>query len=83
MEELKPCPFCGGRAFVTIGKGKQYKAIFVECEDCEARLPIAEHRLISFWKPNSVWKTNLERAMTFYGNEIIEAWNNRAGEDDE
>lgn len=32
MEELKPCPFCGGRAVVHVGEG-----VCVICRECESR----------------------------------------------
>ena len=31
--ELKPCPFCGGKAYLEWCKGHLYK---VECEECHA-----------------------------------------------
>lgn len=44
MEELKPCPFCGGKARIRQDKtdGIQYRGMFsvffhVECEGCGAR----------------------------------------------
>ena len=41
MDELKPCPFCGGEAecYRTVVKvGLHYTdAVFVRCKNCEAR----------------------------------------------
>lgn len=32
MEELKPCPFCGGKAVVHVSDG-----VYVICTECECR----------------------------------------------
>lgn len=37
MEELKPCPFCGGRAVVHVDGG-----VTVICTDCRCRTVILE-----------------------------------------
>lgn len=34
MEQLKPCPFCGGKARIRKTKGTRY---FVGCSECGAR----------------------------------------------
>jgi Lar family restriction alleviation protein len=35
MEELKPCPFCGGEASVSTGRnGADEKLKYIECLDC-------------------------------------------------
>jgi Lar family restriction alleviation protein len=80
MNELKPCPFCGGRAFVVIDRGQKYKAIFVECEDCGARVPVCERKWLSYWKPSRFYESPVERAMDHYGKAINDAWNVRAEE---
>ena len=34
-EQLKPCPFCGGKAFIVMGcNGKEI--FYIRCHDCEA-----------------------------------------------
>lgn len=45
MDELKPCPFCGGEAYLTnavtveaVGNGcRDTDIVFVECSTCGAR----------------------------------------------
>lgn len=46
MEELKPCPFCGGRAvYNTIANKSGCSSVgftfVIECKDCETKLPSA------------------------------------------
>jgi Lar family restriction alleviation protein len=47
--ELKPCPFCGGEAELSLGKtgdGKDWH--YLECSECEAmgpRVQYAEHNI--------------------------------------
>lgn len=70
MIELKPCPFCWGEAFV--GKDKIF------CLDCWARLPF-DH----YYYAQPLELSSSER-MENAKKEAIEAWNRRAGvENDE
>lgn len=39
MEKLKPCPFCGGKAFIENGYVGIDKVVFVECDECKVRMP--------------------------------------------
>jgi len=48
MEELKPCPFCGGRAEITLSMGFRY----VDCIKCHCstmRTFIRESEAIKGW----------------------------------
>ena len=36
-EELKPCPFCGGKAEISVGRFDGKDTSFVLCTKCEAR----------------------------------------------
>lgn len=54
MEELKPCPFCGGKAqLITIGSGGLWDHNAVECEKCNIRVfaqdPEEEEPVIECW----------------------------------
>ena len=78
-EHLKPCPFCGSRAFPTIVKGEKYKAICIECEECGARSSAIENKLISYWKPCSKndWESTVAQASRIYAVELLNDWNRR------
>lgn len=73
---LKPCPFCGGRAFPIVRKGEKYKAVFVECEDCGANIPIAEHKIYSHMRP-AYGKSITERLVESNIFGIEDSWNTR------
>ena len=65
MEELKPCPFCGGEASTSHGSnitGGKY--FFVSCEACNCRTS-------DFYE----WYFG-----GAYEREAIEAWNRRVSE---
>lgn len=36
MQELKPCPFCGGEPYLVEAYGRNRASVFVECAHCEA-----------------------------------------------
>ena len=82
MEELKPCPFCGGKAKVIEAiniVGKKVYAVY--CQDCY----IANNQLIPdgetfYWdgNPDELQVSDGRQAL-FYDeiNEAIEHWNTR------
>lgn len=37
MEELKPCPFCGGEAEITAADGRYGTFVCVACSICDAQ----------------------------------------------
>ena len=54
--ELKPCPFCGGRAHIAwyaedfVRNAKHGDVLCVECEQCGIQtLPDTKEELIKFW----------------------------------
>ena len=70
MNDLKPCPFCGGKAKIVTDITKSvpnYPTAYIECEICSASTcSIADLE----WDGSFIWK-------------VIELWNERAGEQDE
>ena len=65
--ELKPCPFCGGKAHMTIAP---YSGVaFVECKCCSAMM--GRYRKGGRTDHDGFW-THLETE-----KEAAEAWNNR------
>ena len=69
MAELKPCPFCGGRAR-TVGLSHGAEIYFVICSDCEVEVCRSIHNVSLadqiFLDPDII------------KNAAIEAWNRRA-----
>ena len=75
--ELKPCPFCGGRALVIVWKDDD-RLVRVECTECKCSTPGIVFRLPRF-PLDSVreigWQPGLEDAK----REAVETWNRRMG----
>lgn len=48
--ELKPCPFCGGKANIDCGNGI-YEVYYVFCKKCKTRHPnrLTREDAIKFW----------------------------------
>lgn len=48
--ELKPCPFCGGKANIDYGNGI-YEIFYVFCEKCKTRNPnrLTREEAIKLW----------------------------------
>lgn len=62
MDEVKPCPFCGGKALADCNYGKHGFFVFVSCQVCGAR---SKCFAASNLKPNEFWE------------QAIKAWNRR------
>lgn len=72
MNELKPCPFCGGKPYLETHhrafiKAKTTRVAFVRCRECEARTQRFE--LTDFGRTSHSEEAN---------KKAIEAWNRRA-----
>ena len=68
MEQLKPCPFCGGKAKIQYGfpnqQGNRHKEVFVKCKVCNAKTKTIKQY------PFTKWEDCLKTA--------IYLWNRRA-----
>lgn len=64
-EQLKPCPFCGGKAELCAGAHMGRSAIFIQCQKCGAQTKY----YIDFQMMNGLTPTQ---------KKAIEAWNRRA-----
>ena len=67
MEELKPCPFCGGQAKMQFGYPRQQKdklkQVFIKCCVCKAKTATM------YQQPYQAWEECIQYA--------IFAWNKR------
>lgn len=78
---IKPCPFCGGRALVIVWKEGEERTVRIECVECKCSTPGIIFRL-----PCSPldhvrevgWQPGLEEAKRL----AVEAWNMRTGAPD-
>lgn len=70
MSDLKPCPFCGGKAKIVTSISRSlsnYPTAYIECEICRASTRIVPDLE---WDGSFIWKA-------------IELWNERGGNTDE
>ena len=72
MADLKPCPFCGGRAFLERSaganiNGKKQTAAYVRCSKCYARTG------------RMLYGNNDPDGRTRAKNDAIDAWQKRGG----
>lgn len=70
MEELKPCPKCGGE-IVTMCGIMRTPQIYAMCKSCRAEFDLPNVKL-------KTWKSNPIRISKTTIRQAAEAWNNRA-----
>jgi len=66
IEELKTCPFCGGKVRLYYFKGSYHQRVTISCKDCKIR---------SVQESKSYKDDDLPREA--YMNKSIKLWNRR------
>lgn len=77
MADLKPCPFCGGKADIKHGTIFMDETYMVRCETCFCmtnRFFVNNASLLPDGKPNPKTKYTALQAI----NKAVESWNRRA-----
>ena len=74
--ELKPCPFCGGKAVIRETKIYLTEAIQIHCEKCSVHTPKAPFNHLRYYDGEEIQMTREMAAQ-----EVIEKWNRRASVD--
>lgn len=72
--ELKPCPFCGGKAEIRRGKIYLVDSVQAHCTECSVAMPKVPINHLLYTQGKEVRLTE-EQAMQKTAN----AWNRRAG----
>lgn len=75
--ELKPCPFCGGKAEIRRGKIYLMDTVQAHCTECGASMPKVPINHLLYTQGKAVRLTE-EQAMQKTANE----WNRRADNDE-
>ena len=78
--ELKPCPFCGGTATLTMSKPYAYEDNFritwsVECLKCKQTQDKYSSEYRMYWNENVVRVSKIDGRQ-----KVIDNWNRRANE---
>ena len=68
--DLKPCPFCGGEAYLML---KDKNCWYVTCDSCSASS--------EGYIPSDVYPWSAYDAIQDAVNKAVEAWNRRANDD--
>jgi len=75
MPNLKPCPFCGGKAVIRYGSGYYFMwSVVAECEDCHARTVPALYGNNGTLKAEDCSYDGRENAVAL----VTKRWNQRA-----
>lgn len=74
IDKIKPCPFCGGKSLEV--RAAELTGAYVKCNDCGARTGTFFNTVE--YVPPSTQKMYMDAAQ-----KAINAWNERAGSEDE
>ena len=69
MDDIKPCPFCGGEAMLITSP--HIGIVYIQCKSCTAMVG-RKRKIISSMIGKEFFENN---------QEAIEAWNRRAGDE--
>lgn len=83
MPELKPCPFCGGRAELKPGKLYADDVVFVKCTKCHARTNFVWINHPSLDITTGMLKEGERYTEQQAKKKAIEAWNRRVNNEQE
>lgn len=74
MRDLKPCPFCGGRAMLNVSSDDDCVIFHLEvsCTSCGATVPAPDRDFIGPTSDCSIFDFPIEAR-----NKVKEAWNRR------
>lgn len=72
-KELKPCPFCGGKAIIKAANKKYGFAIWCQCKECYART--------DGYYPNTDNEDETIDNIESCKAEAVEQWNRRANDE--
>lgn len=84
MDELKPCPFCGGKAMIMEHHSSSHgtEKILIGCTTCDARLE-AEKRYMMVERVDQYGQRIFVNSGIAVSLGAIEQWNRRASDEQE
>ena len=75
LNELKPCPFCGGRAVIRETKVYLWEAIQIHCEKCSVHSPNEIFNHLAYSDGEEIYVTK-----TMAAEKVINKWNRRVND---
>ena len=77
MPDIKPCPFCGGRAVSIVKPKILVRCVWIECSECRVTTPMLEY------KSDTEDVKELDARLRETRRQVTAFWNTRAGGDDD